>query len=131
MKADSKTASQKAVSKKPRRSRVPGNLAQMYGESAAKRDPAAAPIVEEPRKTRRDAKTRELRRAVIGVPESLRERLSQSVASALIVGEEFEAPTRRGRTWQEACGKCGTRSTFRTPGALCPTCGTICLRDAV
>lgn len=116
--------------KKRRRSRVPGNLAQMYGESTAKRDLEAAPAKEPEKKPRRDSRTRELRQAVIQVDETLLQRLSQSAATALIVGEEAEAPARRGRTWQAACGKCGTRSTFRTAGALCPGCGAICLRDA-
>ena len=102
----------------------------MYGESTAKRDLEAAPASEPEKKPRRDSRTRELRRAVIQVDDTLLQRLSQSGATALVVGEEAEAPARRGRTWQVACGKCGARSTFRTPGALCSGCGTICLRDA-
>ncbi len=116
--------------KKLRRSRVPGNLAQMYGENAAKRDLETAPAAAEEKKVRRDAKAREKRRALMQVDDTLLQRLSQSGPAALIVGEEEEARTRRGRTWTESCGKCGTRSTFRTPGALCPVCGAICLRDA-
>lgn len=131
MKAEPKAAPEKAAPKKVRRSRVPGNMAQMYGESAAKRDPAAAPAAPEAKKPRRDAKTRALRKSVIQVDGALLERLSQGAAASLVVGEESAAPARRGRNWQAWCGKCGTRSTFRTPGALCPVCGAICLRDAV
>jgi rubrerythrin len=117
--------------KKLRRSRVPGNLAQMYGENAAKRDLEPAPAAEPEKKARRDAKAREKRRALMQVDDTLLQRLSQTKSgpTALTVGEDG-APTRRGRTWQEACGKCGTHSTFRTAGALCPVCGAICLRDA-
>ncbi len=115
--------------KKLRRSRVPGNLAQIYGESAARRDPGAAPPAQELKKPRRDARARELRRAAMQADGAL-QRLSQVEAATLIVSEDSQAPTRRGRTWLEACGKCGTRSTFRTAGALCPLCGAICLRDA-
>jgi hypothetical protein len=108
---------------------VPKNLAAMYGESEAKRDVAPTAQTEKKR-ARRDAKTRALRKSLVQADASLLERLSAPAASALVVGEDEATAKRRSRVWQAACGKCGASATFRTPGALCPGCHAICLRDA-
>lgn len=101
----------------------------MYGENLTRRD-VEAPAPSEEKKPRRDARERALRKSVMQVDGALLERLAQAPTAALVIGEP-EAPARRGRSWQASCGKCGSRSTFRTAGALCPGCGAICLRDAI
>jgi rubrerythrin len=113
--------------KRVRRARVPENLAQMYGQSEAKR--ALDVPVEEPKKARRDAATRALRRQVMQADERVVERLARAQersVAALVVGEDEEV--KRKRTWQVRCGRCGASSSFKTPAALCPRCSAICVK---
>ena len=113
--------------KRVRRARVPENLAQMYGQSEARR--ALDVPAEEARPARRDARSRALRKQVIQAGERVVARLAQvqeRTVAPLVVGEEEDAP--RKRSWQTRCGKCGASSSFKTAAALCPGCSAICVK---
>lgn len=116
-----KTSPTKA--KSSRRSRVPDNLAEQYGQNLSRR-PAEPPPTASPRK-RRTAAEREQRRQLMAPDPGLLQRLARVNDAASKSAKRVPRP----RGWQFHCGRCGTRTGFQTPAGLCPGCGAIAVRE--
>lgn len=112
-----------------KRARVPADLAQQYGEKAARKAPAPKETAAA-RKARRNAEERAKLRELMTPDEELIQRLARLRGEVTPVsnGKTKTASTRRSRSWESRCGKCGTNSTFKTAAALCTKCGAIAVR---
>ena len=114
------------AAKKTRRTKIPVNLAEQYGQSLSKRVEVGAPVppVEEetPRK-RLNRAERAARRELMTPDDDLRARLHRA-QNAVSVAK----PEKRPRGWRFDCGRCGQTSYFQTPGAIC-NCGALALKE--
>jgi hypothetical protein len=111
-----------------KRARVPADLAQQYGEKAArkKRPPTESAAA---RKARRNAEERAKLRQLMTPDEELLKRLAQLRGETSNGnGHAKRSSSRRSRSWESRCGKCGTLGTFQTQAALCTKCGAIAVR---
>jgi rubrerythrin len=123
-KAEEKTVS----AKRGRRSKIPDNLAEQYGQNLSRRA-ATAPVEvesESPRK-RMTREEREKRRQLMAPDPGLLQRLARAHAAASTAPKRASKP----RGWELRCGRCGTVTRFTTPGAVCPKCGAIGLKDSL
>lgn len=109
---------------KATRKRAPKNLAEQYGENVVQKAAPIALETESPRK-RLSRQEREKRRELMKPDESLLERLARANAPTLAKPRRAKKPA----GWEFKCGRCGTVSHFQTPGALCPCCGAMALRE--
>lgn len=109
---------------KATRKRAPKNLAEQYGATTEVRDAPVALEAETPRK-RLSRVAREKRRELMKPDESLLERLARANATTFAKPRRAKKPV----GWEFRCGRCGTTSHFQTPGALCPCCGAMALRE--
>lgn len=121
-----RAATQAAPAKKTRRSRVPANLAEQYGQNTSKRVESGIelPSVEdEAPKKRLNRAERAARRELMNPDDDLRARLHRAHNSLPLVKAE-----KRPRGWRFDCGRCGRTSYFQTSGAIC-NCGALALKD--
>lgn len=110
------------VGTKAKRTRVPKDFAQTYGENVKERK------VELPTKERRARKTaqqREQLRQLIAPDESILQRLSRVQST---IPKPQRISPRRTKKWESRCGKCGVVTTFTTNASLCSRCGAIAVR---
>ena len=108
---------------KVKRSRVPKDFAQTYGENIKQRTSEVLPARE--RKARKTAAEREQRRALMTPDDDILQRLARAQTTTTKVKK---MPLRRSKNWQSRCGKCGVVTTFSTVASLCSRCGAIAVR---
>lgn len=121
---------------KAKRVRVPKDFAQQYGGAEKQKK-----VVEtsETKRARRDAALRQKMRDAMEVGDDLVARLRR--AGMIGGGDEPESKNghgaprfsgkmvRRPRKWEARCGKCGSKSLFKSQAGLCLKCGAIMVRD--
>jgi hypothetical protein len=130
---------------KARRARVPGDLAQQYGEKVKRARTVAASAADTTvtRQARRDAAARERLRQLMNPGDDVLRRLMRAGAigspiSGADARDEDEdggvgrgartKAIRRARQWESRCGKCGVTGTFTAAAGVCPRCGAIAVR---
>ncbi len=112
--------------KKTKRTKVPVNLAEQYGQSLSKRVEVGAPpapVEEEAPKKRLNRAERTARRELMTPDDDLRARLHRAQNAVSLA-----KPEKRPRGWRFDCGRCGQTSYFQTTGAICP-CGALAIKE--
>lgn len=112
---------------KAKRTRVPANFAETYGENRKERkEVAALPAVE--KKRRKTAKERADLQRLMTPDDDIFQRLARSAPSIPSRSSRKGAVKLRKFEWESRCGKCGFSEVFATPAALCSRCGAIAVR---
>lgn len=112
---------------KVKRTRVPADLAERYGENRKERKVAEpSPVAE--KKARKTAEQREKLRQLMTPDDDILQRLARAAAGSSRPAPRQKKATRSKAEWESRCGKCGVTAVFSTPAALCMKCGAITVR---
>ena len=112
---------------KVKRTRVPADLAERYGENRKERKVAEpSPVAQ--KKARKTAEQREKLRQLMTPDDDILQRLARAAAGSSRPAPRQKKATRSKAEWESRCGKCGVTAVFSTPAALCMKCGAITVR---
>lgn len=112
---------------KVKRTRVPADLAERYGENRKERK-VAEPSTVAQKKARKTAEQREKLRQLMTPDDDILQRLARAAAGSSRPAPRQKKATRSKAEWESRCGKCGVTAVFSTPAALCMKCGAITVR---